>query len=338
MQFEFTPPQTELEEMVGGHYCINAFGRIEQGDGAKFKNFLEQTSPPPRTHVYINSGGGNVDAAMEIGRLIRDSWFSTSIGQHLLSDEETAVPMVPRKMVQGKCISAATLTFLGGRLRYFPKGSEFGVHQFSFKDPSPNNVDRSQTLSASIANYVVEMGIGLEFLSITSAIPNEKFELIELEQLQELNVVTGGITDVCWTVQARGGGLYVRGERDSLFGHHKVMLRYARDVGFLFHAVIESQGREQKLTEFGLVEIVVNGEDERIDISNRCQRMVCGIYVNVLARITDKEAQLLAHSDSFGIQIRFSSNAPMFLGIAAMSTGGGKEQLQVFYDNLRENK
>ncbi|SIT58817.1 Putative periplasmic protein (fragment) [Mesorhizobium prunaredense] len=62
-------------------------------------------------------------------------------------------------------MSAATLVFLGGRLRYFESGAKFGVHQFSFRDPSPDNIGRSQILSAKIALYVVEVGISPDFLS-----------------------------------------------------------------------------------------------------------------------------------------------------------------------------
>ena len=128
--------------------------------------------------------------------------------------------------------------------------------------------------------------------------------------------------------------MYVRGERDSLYGHHKVMLCYAKGLGFMFWAVIESQGREFELTSFGLVEIVVNGEEIRLNISQRCERQVIGIYTHVLARITDEEARTIAFSESFGVQIRFGNEAPVFLGISAVSTEGGKKQLQAFFNTL----
>jgi hypothetical protein len=234
----------------------------------------------------------------------------------------------------GKCMSAATLSYLGGRLRYFPEGSEFGIHQFSFSNPSPNDVGHSQVLSARIARFVADMGVRPKFLELSSSTPSDSIRLVSIAELQELGVVTGGVTDVQWSVHARGKVLYVKGERDSFFGLHKVMLCYAKGVGFLFWAVIESQGRERELTSFGLVEIVVNGEDIRIDISGRCDRVTNGIYVNVLARITQEEAKLLAYSDSFGVQIRFSTEAPVFFGASAISTEGGREQLETFFDAL----
>lgn len=332
MDFHFTEPQTDVERLFGGFYCINAIGRIEAGDDARFREFLTRTMPPPRLTVYIDSVGGDVEAAIGIGRLIRDHWFSTSVGWYVLDHDEDASHILPRKLINGTCASAATLVYLGGRLRYLPNGSTFGVHQFSFRNPSPDDVARSQVLSARIASYVHDMGVSTGFLELSSATSSTALDAVDVEKLRALKVITDGVTEAEWTVHACNHIMYVRGERDSLYGHHKVMLCYAKGAGFMFWAVIEAQGREHELTNFGLVEIVVNTEDIRIDISQRCERQVNGIYTNVLARLTEEEARTIAFSESFGVQIRFSDEAPMFLGISAVSTDGGKEQLQTFFN------
>lgn len=317
--------------MLGGFHCINAFGSIEPDDDVKFKRFLEIAGPPSRTTIYINSTGGNVEAAIGIGRLIREGWFSTSIGSYHLSTAIPDIPMVKRELLAGRCYSAATLVYLGGKLRYFSDGSEFGVHQFSYKDPTPENLVLSQALSAKIAQFIVDMEISLGFMEISSSTPSGEINIIDLELLRTLGVVTGGVTDVKWSVQARSHTMYVRGERDSLFGHHKVMLAYIKGVGFHFWGFIEAQGREEELTSFGLVEVVVNDEDTRIDISDCCVRSVSGIYVNILAKLTQDEARLLAFSESFGVQVRFSSEVGVFFGIAPMSTNGGREELETLF-------
>ena len=334
MNFNFTEPQTDAERHFGGFCCINATGRIETGDDAKFGEFLTKTAPPPRLTVYIHSSGGDVDAAIGIGRIIRNHWFSTSVGSYILDHDEDPCQILPRKYITGTCASAATLAYLGGRLRYLPEGSLFQVHQFSFRNPSPDDLGRSQVLSARIASYVYDMGVSTGFLELSSATASTNIDAVDEETLRTLNVVTGGVTEAEWSLQARNQIMYVRGERDSVYGHHKVMLCYVRETGFMFWAVIESQGREHELASFGLVEIVANGEENRIDISQRCVRQVSGIYTNVLARISEEEARIIAFSESFGVQIRFGSGSPMFLGISAVSTEGGKEQLQTFFNTL----
>ncbi|MGO4638670.1 hypothetical protein AB4Z43_09550 [Mesorhizobium sp. 2RAF45] len=176
------------------------------------------------------------------------------------------------------------------------------------------------------------MGVSPDFLEFSSSVRSNSILIADEDNLKTLGVVTGGETGTNWTVQARASMIYVRGERDSLFGHHKVMLGHTKGAGFFFWAVIEAQGREDELTTLGLVEIVLNGEEKKIDISNRCERIVSGIYVNVFAKITQEEARAIAYSTSFGIHIRFWSDSPMFLGIAPVPTAGGAEQLQTIYN------
>lgn len=331
MKFDYTSPQTELEEQIGGRFCVNAYGPIEAGDADRFKRFIETSKVPPRTDVYIHSTGGDVEEAMDIGRIIRGGWLGTSVGQYILDADPSFRFMVPRKLLPGQCLSAATLVYLGGRLRYLSEDAKFGVHQFSFKNPSPENLSKSQILSAKIARYITEMGVHPEFLELSASVENGRIELVSKAKLERLGVVTGGQTKPDWTIQARGGGIYARGERDSLFGHHKVILFYERNLGFAFIGVIESQGREPELMNFGLVEIVVNGEDIRIDITDRCERKINGIYVNISAPLTEDEARLLASSKSFGVQVRHSREAELFLGISAVDTDGGEDILRSIF-------
>ncbi len=339
MQFHYTAPQTPLEVMMGGYFCINAIGQIEPGDGKKFAEFLRTSNPPPRCAVYIDSTGGDVDAAMEIGRLIRGAWFSTDVGRYQIDfDRKSVVPIAQRKKFPGNCMSAATLIYLGGRLRYLDEKAKFGVHQFNFPSAKGEEVPRhflakSQTLSARISEYISDMGISPQFLLMSAETPSDRIQIVDREKLEKLGIVTGGLTGVNWTLEANNGVSYVKGERDSIYGHHKVMLCYGKDIGFGFWAVIETQGRANELLNFGLVEIVVNGEDIRIDVSSRIERSEHGIYTNVFANISEDEARQIAFSDSFGVQVRFSSEAELFLGISAMDTTDGKMKLRTFFEN-----
>jgi len=334
MHFEFTPPQTEIERLFGGHYYVNAYGAIDVGDDRKFIRFLEKSEVPARSTIYINSTGGDVDAAIGIGRAIRDGWHSTQIGQLLLGASGGDLLVAPRVLSPGVCMSAATLIYIGGRLRHYIDGSRFGVHQFLFRDPSPNDVPRSQMLSTRIAGYVRDMGISHEFLDLSASTPSEQINLITQERLKALGIITGGVTDVEWTVQSRGGAIYVRGERDTIFGHQKLMLGSGGPGKRYFHAVVESQGREEELTKFPLVEIVVNDEERFIDISSKCLRQVIGIYTNVFCDLELEEFEDLAASKSFGIYIRSSKSAEIFFGIAPISTSGAEDLIGSFVKNL----
>ena len=334
MDFEYTEPQTGLERAFGGFYYINAFGPIVAGDDDKFEKLLLRFAPPPVTCIYIDSAGGNVEAAINIGRKIRAHRFPTQIGRLLLTHEGRPTPIIKRDLVAGICMSAATLMYLGGRLRHWTDGAKFGVHQFSYKNPSPEHIGQSQILSAKIAGYVAEMGISPAFLEISSATPSSELTLVDENTLGILGVITGGATDVKWSVQARNSLLYVMGERDSHFGHHKIMLVFAKEGGFLFKAVIEAQGRQKELTEFPLVELALDGWERLTDVSERAIRFIDGGAVQIIVKLDEAEARIIASSDSFGIIVRASSEAQVFLGVAPMSTEGGREQLETFLSVL----
>lgn len=335
MQFEYTAEQTELEKLFGGFRHINAFGAIARGDADKLLKLIETASVPPRTTVYINSSGGDAEEGIKLGCVIRACELETSIGTYALEPKSDDDPIVARTLNSGKCLSAATLMFAGGRLRHFPDGANFGVHRFAYKNPVPENVEKSQVLSAGIAKFLDQMGISLGFLSLSAGTASDKLlELCE-DELREHRMVTGGETEVVWGTEMRAQMLYVRGTRDSIYGQHKVILAHAKGAGFMFFAVIEAQGRQNELCNFGVVEIVVNGEDQRIDISGRCSREPNDVDVVLMANITEEEARQLAYSDSFGVQIRASKEAEVFLGVSAMDTEEGQESLRSLYENMK---
>lgn len=334
MQFYYTSEQTDLEVSFGGFRHINALGKIAKGDADKLLNLILKVKTPPQTTIYINSTGGDLEEGIKLGCVIRAYGLETSIGTYVLEPGDPDEPIVSRKHKVGSCLSAATMMFAGGRLRHFPQGSKFGVHRFAFENPVSSSLEKSQELSAGMASFLADMGVSLSFLQVSASTPSEELHFLEHEELRKHRMVTDGETDVVWGIEMRSNLIYVRGTRDSIFGKHKVMLAHAKDVGFMFFAVIEAQGRQEELCNLGLVEIVANGEEHRIDISNRCERVANNIDVIVTSNVTKDEAAIIAYSKSFGIQIRFSSKSDMFLGVSAMDTTGGQDSLITLYNSM----
>ena len=332
MNFIYTDEQTIAEKLFGGFRHINAFGRIVVGDAEKLLKLIETTSVPAGTTIYIDSTGGNVEEGIKLGCVIRAYHLETSIGTYMLEPKAPDDAIVPRTLRSGECLSAATLMFVGGRLRHYPPCAKFGVHRFAYRDPAPSDAERSQELSAGIARYLDQMGIPLTFLDLSASTASNELRLLGEDELREHRVITGGVTEAVWGVELRDSMIYVRGTRDSIWGRHKVILAYARDSAFVFFAVIEAQGRHNELCHFPLVELVVNGEDLRIDISDRCSRKSNGPDVIVMSNLSLEEAKILAYSESFGVQIRLTSEASVFLGVSAMSTEGGQDSLRSLYE------
>jgi hypothetical protein len=76
-------------------------GRFDFGDEARFEEFLARPRPAPLRVVYLNSHGGNLQAGIEIGRLIRRARLATAV-------------LATRHV----CDSACTLAFAGGVRRH----------------------------------------------------------------------------------------------------------------------------------------------------------------------------------------------------------------------------
>lgn len=334
MEFHYTEPQTGIERLIGIGQDIHLIGKIRPGDDEKFHRFLVSNKVPSRADVYIDSPGGDVDAALGIGRAIREYRLSTHIGRYVLEGPPTDITTASRKRYPGICMSAATLIYIGGKLRHFGPASRFGVHQFWIQNQSSENIGQAQVMSAKIAEYISEMGISPAFLGRSSTVPHDELHEIDEQMLRQLGVVTGGETEARWSIHATSGVMYVRGERDSLYGRHKVLLTYTNTGGFTFHAIVEAMNREDELMQLGLVEITMDREEIRINISERCLRFVHDMDVHIVAKISTEEAMMLASSESFGVQVRFFHDSPVFLGISEISTEGGADILQTFVTTL----
>src|SRR5208282_4356860 len=96
---------------------IYADGPIAEGTAARFAQFVKEKEITEGAVVILNSPGGSVSEALEMGRQIRADGFETSLGTKDRKD--------------GTCFSACTLVFLGGVRRTKGNNMLFGVHRIS---------------------------------------------------------------------------------------------------------------------------------------------------------------------------------------------------------------
>jgi hypothetical protein len=106
--------------------------------------------------------------------------FSTYVGRQ-----------IPRKTSAGECFSACTLTFLGGKFRYLPPDSTYGVHRFFLNSSvaSEDALAMGQVTSAAILQYIREMGADPELFSEMSRAGSNEINVLSKSRLQELDVV-----------------------------------------------------------------------------------------------------------------------------------------------------
>ncbi|MBZ9676964.1 hypothetical protein [Mesorhizobium sp. ES1-1] len=121
---------------------ISAEGAIEAGTPAKLKRLLKGLRPR-RLPIIVNSPGGNVDAALQLGRIIRKAKLDIAVGKTSFSRCQPGAVGCPADAGKGvtqlgvasdggaMCNSACPLMFAGGTQRLVGRWAYLGVHQIT---------------------------------------------------------------------------------------------------------------------------------------------------------------------------------------------------------------
>jgi len=171
------PPRLEFtlqdEPETGPLLMMN--GAIEDGDAARFEAYLSSLTELPGA-IAINSPGGNVDAALAVGRLIRAGEFDTAI------------------LPGTACLSSCPYMLAAGVERRVSLSGAVGLHQHYYETPgympvflAVEDMQRSQ---GETMGYLIEMGVdpGVMIHGLTTP-PNDIYVLVE-EELTESRLAT----------------------------------------------------------------------------------------------------------------------------------------------------
>lgn len=180
-----------------GTIYIRASGEITEGTAARLRTYLAQFAEQNVAVIALNSEGGLIGPALELGREIRRSRLTTNVDQ------------------EDVCLSACAYAFLGGEQRAFSRvyGEDWsepyrgqrrlGFHAMSFglrmgsgstsevRDAMADRLSQdAQGLTAILSNYVAEMTGNVALVSEASGVSGRNFKFFDLEQLVSLNIIT----------------------------------------------------------------------------------------------------------------------------------------------------
>ena len=82
---------------------------------------------------------------------------------------------------------------------------------------------------------------------MATAGPEETYEP-SLHELQKLNVVTNGFNTPKWTVESNNGILYLKGERDTVYGINKFIMFCPPKSGMIVHIIFEYLTRKDTMS------------------------------------------------------------------------------------------
>jgi len=130
---------------------------------------LRATSRPVALRIDIDTHGGSLYAALEMGRLLREESASISVGSH------------------AQCSSACVFVLMGAPERRVAPGARIGIHR-----PSLGAGESEQTVDAMVPQlrqYADEMGVSRRIVDDMMRIP-----AASMHYLSEPELATYGLT------------------------------------------------------------------------------------------------------------------------------------------------
>ncbi|WP_292119491.1 hypothetical protein [Mesorhizobium sp.] len=154
------PPQA-----AGSPDLITITGVIEPQDDLRFNQVAATTG---NAIVVLNSEGGAVLPALEIGRSIRLKGFATAVASDTL------------------CASACALTWLAGTPRLAGQSANIGFHaSYVVKDGTPSETGVGNAL---IGAYLNQLGLSQDAIVFVTSAPPEGMAWLSGEKAGELGV------------------------------------------------------------------------------------------------------------------------------------------------------
>jgi hypothetical protein len=266
MAFDAKPPDDRVW-LFGNAWRIFAEGEIDESAPTRLQKLIENLDIPDNSYVYFNSPGGNLGAALELGKVIRKYGLNTNVAAR---DGQSAAA----------CISACTLAFLGGKFRFVSPNAVYGVHRFFFTAQGHDDVGAAQVVSAIVSNFIREMGADPNlFLEMTKAGPTE-VNVLTPTLLEALGVVNNGFTKTIWSVEAIDEGLYLKGERNTIYGINKIIF-YCAEGGLAMHVIFDAQLREEEILSMGTQTLSM--DDQLVPIERRLvTKTVANGWINAI--------------------------------------------------------
>lgn len=320
MEFEVVPPDIATFLRGGSSWDVFATGEVDLNAGETLERLLAENRIPDGSELHIHSGGGSLIGGMDLGRVIRAHGLIAHVGQKGPMENGFQHKM------DGHCMSAAALAFLGGEFRYVSSKSRYGVHRFTLNDRSPRVADEAQVLAASVVEYIRSMEVDVELFSIASDCPSDDILDVPPETMKRLNVVNNGVKPAKWTIESHPDMLYLKGERDTIYGMQKFLLVFPSKGNMFFYIIFDGYKVAEAALTMETDQLSIDGE--LIPLHDlRVSRFDDNGKLNFMYQVTPKLLTKLRTAKMIGYHLQHSTEAAMFLGFDAFPFEDGATKL-----------
>jgi hypothetical protein len=188
--------------------------------------------------VFFQSPGGNTDAAMALGRQLRQMGITAGVGatiprgcesvfdqsQACNAAKRSSQPVLADWRPDGICSSACVWTLLGAKVRQVPPAARVGVHATKYTLVLKYTSGRVQQVSAqqslyktrhaealaSTRRYMREMGINPTLLDTAEKTPHENIHYLSRDEIAAFGIDRRDFAETPWFfAQFSNGSAYV---------------------------------------------------------------------------------------------------------------------------------
>lgn len=246
--------------------------------------------------VYFNSKGGDLVAAIDLGRLIRERGFSTRVGRR-----GTAANPQP-----GVCESGCPFAFAGGRFRFLDSESKMGVHQFyRAKGKQDDDLELGQKASTMIATHLSAMGVSLDLMRQMVTADSTSMHYLSPLEAYDLGLINGGALPANWGIQEVGGAIVLIGQQEKVQGTGKVAMACSKDNSVEFAALFKSWYDPSLLRALDEVALTFDGKAStpaRLKISPELRNG----FLTLTLHPTNDQLSAMTTAKALGVQFRKS--------------------------------
>ena len=317
----YEPP---LPQILGTAWVIFGNGIIDNGASERLRTFLVTNRVPSHSILHLNSEGGDLLEGMKLGRLIREYGLFTYIG----TKGNGLFKADP-----GGCYSACALAFLGGEYRFSTQGSVYGVHRFYARTNAPLNADVAQILSASVVQYIRDMGVDPALFTLMTEAGASDIVRVPVSIQTRLGVVNNGQGPTVWSIESIPGGIYLKGARETWRGMNKFIIACPGSGSVMLQIFYDSERRGDEITKhFTEHSLFIDNDEILINhllLGKPLLRADNGV-IGASYRLTDELLRKLATARSVGIAMSPPQNTQIFMGFIDISFADAAQKLPGF--------
>ena len=191
MKFTFVPVSARDWCTRSCPVAIAASGLIELETAAQLEALLAAIDPNDGVLVFLNSTGGSVVGAMQLGQVFRRVKADVAIANQAF-DAQGRVQIGP-----GRCLSACVYAFMGGERRMAPLDASIGIHRM-YSDSSRSVFDHGGerlyddgSLLGIVVQYAHRMGVSSDLVRAAEKYDSGTMHILTRDEIHRWNLLSG---------------------------------------------------------------------------------------------------------------------------------------------------